>query len=329
MKRREFIALLGGAAAAWPVVVRAQQGERRHRIAVLLGGLTPDEHRGRAQVIAFEGGLKQAGWNIRDNIEVTYWWPGASPDRVRAAASEIVAMRPDLVVSRSTPATAALMDTNLPVVFVGVADPISSGFIKSYAKPGGNLTGFSNLEPSVGGKWLQILKEVAPKVSTASMLFNPVTAPYTEAYMRFAQPAARTLGVRLVSAPCSGVTEIESNIAAAARGGDGGIIVVPDTTLAAHRALIIELTAQHQLPAIYGVEFYVPSGGLIAYAIDFTDIFRRAANYVDQILKGAKPADLPVQLPTRFALMVNLKTAKTLGLTIPQTLLATTDEVIE
>jgi putative ABC transport system substrate-binding protein len=281
------------------------------------------------EIAAFESGLKQAGWNIGGDIEVAYQWPGATPDRVRAVAAEIVAMRPDLVVSRSTPATAALMNSNLPVVFVLVVDPVSSGFIKSYANPGGNLTGFSNLEPSIGGKWLEILKEVAPRVSRVSMLFNPVTAPYTEALMHSAQAAAQTLGVNLISASCSGAAEIENNVAAAARGGDGGIIVVPDTTLAAHRDLIIKLVAQHRLPTVYGVGSYVPSGGLIAYAIDYPDIFRRAANYVDQILKGAKPADLPVQLPTRFALMVNLKTAKTLGLTIPQTLLATADEVIE
>jgi putative ABC transport system substrate-binding protein len=326
--RRQFISALSGAAAAWPLAARGQPIERGRHIAVLMGGLVQGDVEGQAEVAALEEGLKQAGWIVGGNIEVDYRWPGATPDRVRAAAKEVADSRPDLVFVRSTPATAALMNTNFPVVFVLVADPIGSGFIQSFARPAGNFTGFANVEPSVGGKWLAFLKEAAPAITRVAFLFNPVTAPYAELYLQPAEQAAQTAGVVLKPSPVGSPSDIETALAALA-GEGGGFIAIADTFLVGHRDFIIELAARLRLPAIYGSPTYVPNGGLMSYAVNFPDIFRRASNYVDLILKGAKPADLPVQLPTRFELALNLRTAKALGLTFPQTLLATADEVIE
>ena len=294
-------------------------------IAVLMGGLERGDAQGQEEVAALEEGLKQAGWIVGVNIEVDYRWLGATSDRVRAATVE---SRPDLVFSRSTPATASLMTTNLPVVFVLVANPIESGFIQSFAKPGGNFTGFANVEPSVGGKWLAFLKEAAPAITRVALLFNPVTAPFAELYFRSAEQAAQAAGVVLKPSPVGSPSDIETALTPLA-GEGGGFIVIPDTFLYVHRGFIIELAARLRLPAIYGSQIFVPNGGLMSYAVNYPDIFRRAATYVDLILKGAKPADLPSQLPTRFELALNLGTAKALGLTFPQTLLATADEVIE
>jgi putative ABC transport system substrate-binding protein len=328
MRRREFIALIGSAAVAWPLGARAQPVERRRHIAVLMGGLVQGDVEGQAEVAALEEGLKQAGWIVGANIEVDYRWPGATPDRVRAAAKEVVDTRPDLVFSRSTPATASLKNSNLPVVFVLVANPIEAGFIKSFAKPGGNFTGFANLEPSVGGKWLAFLKEAAPAITRVAFLFNPVTAPFAELYLRSVEQAAQTAGVALKPSPVGNPSDIETALAALA-GEGGGFIAINDTFLNEHRDFIIALAARLRLPAIYANQTCVPNGGFMSYAVNYPDIFRRAANYVDLILKGAKPADLPSQLPTRFELALNLRTAKALGLTFPQMLLATADEVIE
>lgn len=328
MKRREFIVLVSGAAMAWPIASRGQQVERRQHVAVLLGGLTPDDFEGQAEVAALEDGLKQAGWKIGSNIDVDYHWLGVAPDQMRATAKEIADDRPDLVLTRSTPATASLMNTSLPVVFTLVADPIGSGFIQSFVKPAGNFTGFTNLEPSIGGKWLALLKEAAPAVNRVALLFNPVTAPYVEVFRRPAERAAQRLSVMLKSTPVGSPGDIDTALAAFA-GEGSGFIQIPDIFLAKQRDHIVALAARYELPAIYGTDTFVPNGGLMSYAVNYPDIFRRAANYVDLILKGAKPADLPVQLPTRFELAVNLRTAKALRLTIPQTLLATADVVIE
>jgi putative ABC transport system substrate-binding protein len=326
--RRRFIYALGGASLAWPLGARAQPVERRRHIAVLMGGFERGDVEGQAEVAALEGGLKQAGWIVGSNIEVDYRWPGAAPDRVRAAAEEVADTRPDLVVSRSTPATTSLMSTNLPVVFVLVADPISSGFIQSFAKPGGNLTGFANVEPSIGGKWLGLLKEAAPSVTEVALLFNPETAPFAEIYLRSAEQAAQTASVVLKPSAVSSPRDIETALTTLT-GELGGFIAINDIFLVKNRDFIIELAARLRLPGIYGSPSFVQSGSLMSYAVNYPDIFRRAANYVDLILKGAKPADLPSQLPTRFELTLNLRTAKALGLTFPQTLLATADEVIE
>jgi len=329
MRRRDLLKSIAGISATWPLAARAQQCEPMRHIAVLMGGVESGDIEGQAEVAAFEDGLKQAGWNIGGNIEVVYHWPGAVLDRVRDAAKEIVDARPDLVVSRSTPATSVIINKGLPVVFVLVADPVGSGFIQSLVKPGGNITGFAVFETSVGGKWFELLKEAAPTVSRVALLFNPTTAPYADGYLRSAQAAAQKLGASVIPAPCRSTADIEAAFAARAREDAGGIIIINDTYLAEHRDVVIRLAARYLLPAIYPAPIWVPSGGLMAYAVDYLDILRRAANYVDLILKGAAITDLPVQLPTRFTLMLNLKTAKALGLTIPQTLQVAADEVIE
>jgi putative tryptophan/tyrosine transport system substrate-binding protein len=328
MKRRAFMTLLG-ASALWPHAALAQQRDQKRRIAVLQGGLAPDDAGGQAEIAAFEAGLKELGWNPGRNIELDYHWPGADPDRVRAAAGEIAATKPELVLSRSTPATAAMMHTGLPIVFVLVADPIGSAFVQKFGQPGGNVTGFTNFEASVGGKWLELLKEASPKVSRVAFLFNPQTAPYAEAFLRSAQTAAQTIGAAIIPAPLISAADIESVIAAQAADSGGGIIGIIDTFIAENRDLIIALAARHRLPAIYGNRTFVPSGGLMAYSVDYPDIYRRAASYVDRILRGARPGDLPVQEPAKFALSINLKAAGAIGLTLPPALTARADEVIE
>jgi putative tryptophan/tyrosine transport system substrate-binding protein len=329
IRRRELIAMLGSAAAAWPIAARAQQREQMRRVAVLLGGLEFDDASGQAEVNAFEAGLKDLGWTRGRNIDLDYHWPGAQIARMRTVADAITVSHPDLVLSRSTPATAALMHASLPIVFVLVADPIGSGFVQNLGHPGGNLTGFSTFESSVGGKWLALLKEAAPEVFRVAMLFNPETAPFAEGYLRSAQAAAQTLGATVISAPCRSDVDIQEVFSARAREGGGGIIGIADTFVADHRDLIIALAAQHRLPAIYGNPIFARSGGLIVYSPDYVDIYRRAAGYVDRILKGGKPGDLPVQEPDKFTLSVNLKTARAIGLNLSQMLVARADEVIE
>ena len=329
MKRREFITLVGSTAIAWPVVARSQQHNQKHRVAVLMGGLELGDTEGQAEAAALEEGMREIGWKPGDNVSLDYRWPGAELDQVTVAANEVVGMRPELVVSRSTPATAAIVNRGYPVVFVLVADPIGSGFVPNLGHPGGSITGFSTFEKSVGGKWLELLKEAAPAVTRVSLLFNPATAPFADGYLHAAQGAAQTLGATVIPAPCGNATDIEDAFTARARESDGGIIIIVDTFLVEHRSLIIELAARHRLPTIYATQVYVPGGGLMAYAADYPDIFRRAAAYVDRILKGDKPGDLPVQEPDKFTLSVNLKAARAIGLNLPQTLIARADEVIE
>jgi putative tryptophan/tyrosine transport system substrate-binding protein len=328
MRRREFIALLGGAAATWPLAARAQR-EPKRRIAVLMGGLLSGDASGQAEAGALEDALQERGWRQGGNIEITYRWPGAELDAVRAAASEIAASRPDLVVSRTTPATSALMSAGLPTVFLLVADPIRSGFVQNLARPGGNVTGFTNFEASVGGKWLELLKEAAPAVSHVTTLYNPQTAPFAENYVHAAQVAAQSLGATVTPAPCTSTAELESAIAAAAATPGGGIITILDTFLVEHRDFLVALVVRYRLPAIYGSQIFAPSGGLMAYASDYPDIFRRAADYVDRILRGTRPGDLSVQEQAKFTLSVNLKAAAAIGLTLPQSLITRADEVIE
>jgi putative tryptophan/tyrosine transport system substrate-binding protein len=332
MKRRQFITLVGGAIAAptlLPLAAHAQQREQKRRVAVLMGGLTSGDVGAQDEAAALEAGLKELGWKPGGNIELDYRWPGAELDAVRAAANEIATLRPDLVVSRSTPATSALMTTGLPMVFVLVVDPLGSGFVQSLGHPGGNVTGFANFEASVGGKWLGLLKEAAPTVSRVALLFNPATAPFAGGYLNSAEAAAQSLGVTLIAARCTSAADIEPALAARAREAGGGIIVIPDTFLAEHRDLILELATRYRLPAIYGTSAYIPGGGLMAYSADYPDIYRRAAGYVDRILHGTRPGELPVQEPAKYTLSINLKTARAIGLTLPQPLVARADEVIE
>jgi len=329
MRRRDLFKVIAGSASVWPLATRAQQREQKRRVAVLMGGLLSGDLGGQAEAAAFEAGMAELGWKLGDNVELEYRWPGAELDQVTIAANEIVAMRPDLVVSRSTPTTAIMMNRGLPIVFVLVTDPLFSGFVQSLPRPGGSVTGFSVFESSVGGKWLALLKEAAPTVSRVSLLFNPETAPFAENYRRSAEAAAPTLGITVVAAPCGNAAHIESAFAARAHEGSGGIIGVADTFIDEHRDLIIELAAQHRLPAVYGIRDFVPSGGLLAYSADFVAIFHRAAAYVDRVLRGVRPGDLPVQAPDKFTLSVNLKAAGTIGLTLPTNLIARADEVIE
>jgi putative ABC transport system substrate-binding protein len=328
MRRRDFIKGI----SVWtglPLAAHAQLSKQKRRVAVIMGGLFSNDPGGQAEVAAFEAGLTELGWKLGRNIELEYRWPGAELDQISIAADEIAAMRPDLVVSRSTPTTAIMLNRGLLVVFVLVTDPLFSGFVQNLGRPGGNITGFSLFEGSVGGKWLELLKEAAPAITQVSLLFNPDTAPFAENYRHSAEAAAPMLGITVVSAPCSNVAHIESAFAARARDGGGGVIGIADTFINEHRDLIIEQAAQHHLPAVYGIRDFVPRGGLLAYSADFAAIFHRAAGYVDQILRGVRPGELPVQAPDKFVLSVNLKTAGAIGLTLPQNLIARADEVIE
>jgi len=328
MRRRDFIKGIS-VWTALPLAARAEPREQKRRVAVLMGGLLSDDLGGQAEAAALEAGLTELGWKLGSNIELEYRWPGAELDQVSIAANEIVAMRPDLVVSRSTPTTAIMMNRGLPIVFVLVTDPLFSGFVQSLGRPGGSVTGFSVFESSVGGKWLALLKEAAPAVSRVSLLFNPETAPFAEGYRQSAEAAAPTLGITFVSAPCGNAAHIENAFDARAREGSGGIIGIPDTFINEHRDLIIELAVRHHLPAVYGIRDFVPRGGLLAYSADFVAIFHRAAGYVDQVLRGVRPGELPVQAPDKFTLSVNLKAAGAIGLILPQNLIARADEVIE
>jgi putative ABC transport system substrate-binding protein len=328
MRRREFITLLGGAAAAWPVAARAQQPERVRRIGVLMS-LAEDDPEDRRRRAAFQQALRGLGWNEGGNLRVDYRWYGGDPARARVLAKELVDLQPDLVVATATAGVAALalQMRVIPIVFVAVSDPVGQGFVDSLARPGGNATGLTFFEFSVIGKMLDALKQIAPAVSRVALAFNPNSLS-NPPFLRAIEAAAPTLAVELIKAPMRDVGEIEAAIATAARQG-GGLLFVPDPFTNAHRDLIVGLVARHRLPAIYFLRSFVAAGGLLSYGVDVDDLFRRAAPYVDRVLKGAKPAELPVQQPTKFELAINLKTAKALGLDVPSALLATADEVIE
>lgn len=328
MRRRDFIKGIS-VWPTWPRAARAQRRQQKRRVAVLMGGLFSNDPAGRAEAAALEAGLAELGWDLGGNIQLEYRWPGAELDQVSVAVNEILAIRPDLVVSRSTPSTAIIINRGLPVVFVLVTDPLFSGFVKNLGWPGGSVTGFSLFESSVGGKWLALLKEAAPTVARVSLLFNPETASFADAYRRSAEAAASTLGITVTSAPCGNAAHIESAFDARAREGGGGIIGIPDTFINEHRDLIIEFAGRHRLPAVYGIQDFVSRGGLLAYSADFVAIFHRAASYVDQVLRGVSPGELPVQAPDKFTLSVNLRAAGAIGLTLPQNLIARADEVIE
>jgi putative ABC transport system substrate-binding protein len=329
MRRREFITLAGGAAAAWPLAVRAQQPVMP-RIGVLLGFPEGDPE-GESWRQAFVEGLSKFGWKRDNNIRIDVRW-AADPGRMQKLAKELVEMRPDLIQVISTPATSAVLrETHtIPVVFLA-SDPIGSGFVASLARPGGNATGFVNLENSVAGKWLELLKGLAPQTSRVSILFNPKTAPQSAYYLKLMEAAAPSLGLTLKAVQVSNAGEIEVEIAHLAQQSNVGLVLIPDvfTAAQAQREMIIALTARYQIPAIYPSAFWPQAGGLVSYGVGYFDLQRRAAAYVDRILKGAKPQDLPVQLPTKFQLVINLKTAKALGLNVPDKLLYTADEVIE
>jgi putative ABC transport system substrate-binding protein len=330
IRRREFVALVGGV-ATWPVAARAQRlGQTMRRIGVLMP-FAPDDAEALLRVAAFEQGLRDLGWVNNRNLRVDYRWATDDGDRLRREAAALVATAPDVILANSTPVLAELrkLTARLPTVFVQVTDPVGSGFVPSLARPGGNVTGFTNFEFAISGKWLETLKEVAPAVKRVAVLFNPQTAPFAEALLRPIEAAGQTFAVATVAAPVADAAAIKATVAAFAQTPDGGLIVLPDVSTAQHRDQIIALAAQHRLPAIYPYRYFAVSGGLISYGTDIADVFRRAAGYLDRIFKGEKPGDLPVQAPTKYETVVNLKTARALGLDRSPMLLARADEVIE
>jgi putative ABC transport system substrate-binding protein len=329
-KRREFITLLGGA-AAWPLAARAQQGSRMRRIGVLMPFAESDPD-ATAQLSGFIQGLAQLGWTDGRNVRMDLRWTAGSVDRTRMFAKELVNLQPDVILAYSTPPTAALQreTRTIPIVFAVVSDPVGVGFVASLPRPGGNLTGFIHMEASMGGKWLELLTEIAPGVKRATIMFNPNTAPYARSYyLPSFEAAAQSFKVAPIVAPVHSEAEIETVITSLGREPGGGLVVLPDTFSQVHRAAIILLAARNNLPAAYCDNTFAVDGGLFSYGPDQVDIFRRAAPYVDRILKGERPADLPVQAPTKYVLTLNLKTAKALGLTVQPTLLGCADEVIE
>jgi putative ABC transport system substrate-binding protein len=329
MKRREFITLLGGATVAWPLAAPGQQVERVRRIGVLMN-LAADDPQAPGRVGAFAQGLSELGWNIGRNVRTEYRWGAGNADATRKYAAELVALAPDVVLASGTLSVAAFQHVGRPVptVFTLVSDPVGAGFVDSLARPGGNITGFMLFEYSLAGKWLELLKQIAPGVTRAAVLRDSVN-PAGSAQFGAIQAVAPSLGMEVSPVNVRDASEIERAIAAFARSANGGLIVTGSASATVHRKWIITLAAQHKLPAVYANPFNVAGGGLISYGPDYLDQFRRAAGYVDRILKGEKPGDLPVQAPTKYELVINLKTAKALGITVPDTLLARADEVIE
>ena len=327
MRRREFITLLGGA-AAWPFTARAQQPERLRRIGVLMG--TAPVGQNPASYAAFLRRLNELGWIDGRNVRIEIRWANSDPELIRSYGTELAGHSPDVFFVQSNPALAALrpLAGNTPIVFVHVADPVGSGFVASLARPGGNITGFTNFEPSMGSKWIQTLNQVAPHVAHAAALYHPET-PANVAFWRDAEAAGPKVGMSVAAAGIHDAGEVERAITSIAAQPNGGLIVCPHTVTEVHLRLIIELAGKYRLPAVYPFRYHAEAGGLLSYGVDSLDLVPRAAAYVDRILKGAKPADLPVQAPTKFELVINLKTAKALGLTVPPSLLARADQVIE
>jgi putative tryptophan/tyrosine transport system substrate-binding protein len=329
MRRREFITFLGGA-AAWPIAARAQQAERMRRVGVLMGWPESDPIY-PPRVGAFAQALAQLGWTDGQNVRIEVRWTNGDVERAGELAKELVALQPDVILGSTTPSIAALQreTRTIPIVFAVVSDPVGAGFVANLPRPGGNITGFINIEASMGGKWLELLKEVAPRVTRAAIMFNPDTAPGGGSYyLAPFEAAARSLAIEPTQARVHSDTEIEAAITALGR-EQSGLVVMDDSFMSIHRGTVILLAARNNVPAIFSLSFSTKEGGLISYGINSVDLFRRAATYVDRILRGTKPGDLPVQVPTQFELGVNVKTAKTLGLTIPPSVIAIADEVIE
>jgi putative ABC transport system substrate-binding protein len=330
MRRREFIALLGGAAATWPFGARAQQQGRPRRVALLMN-LPENDRWSKRCVSAFQQGLLDLGWVEGRNIQIDYRFATDDPRSVPVSVAELVALKPDVILASASEGLAAFLKatSTIPIVFVSVSDPVGQGFVASLDKPGGHITGFTAFEFSMGGKWVELLKEVAPSIRRVAIVFNPKTAPYFSLFIRSIETAATTFGVEAVAAPVHDLTEIESVITGFAREPNRGLICPSDSYTSTHRKPIIALAERYKIPAIFSWREFVTDGALIGYGIDRVDMYRRSPAYVDRILKGTKPADLPVQQPTKFELAVNLKTAKTIGLEVPPQLLARADEVIE
>ena len=329
MKRRDFITLLGCAAVAWPLAARAQQADRMRRIGILLP-VAADDPQFQAWVGAFLQGLAQLGWTIGRNVRIDTRWATANAAEIRRHAGELVALAPDVILATGTPTLGPLLQATrtVPIVFTIVADPVAAGFVDSLARPGGNATGFTNFEYGMGAKWLELLKQIAPGVTRVAVLRDPAIASGTGQFGAI-QSVAPSFGVELSPINVRDAAEIERAVAAFARAPNDGLILTASALARVHANLIVTLAARHKLPAVYFDRIFVAAGGLISYGPDSVDQYRRAAGYVDRILKGEKPVDLPVQAPVKYELVINLKTAKALGLTIPETVLGRADEVIE
>jgi putative ABC transport system substrate-binding protein len=332
IRRRDFITLLGGAAAAsslWPIAAGAQQRERMRRIGVLMW-LDENDPGAKADFSAFTQALAGLGWTEGRNVRMDVRWAGDDTHRIPALAKELVGSQPDIIVASGTAIVALKRETQtIPIVFAGADDPVANGIVARLDRPSGNITGFAILEASLGGKWLQLLSEIAPGLKRAAIVFNPDNAPPPWIFSPSFETAARSLKITLIPAPVHSDAEIEAAIAALGREPGGGLVVMAGLFTYVHRAPIISAAAANNVPAVYNLSDFARDGGLLSYGNDLTDTFRRAASYVDRILRGAKPAELPVQLPTKFEMVVNRKTARALGIEIPQTLLAIADEAIE
>ena len=328
MRRREFITLLGGV-TAWPIAARAQQGEQMRRIGVLMA-INANDAAAQARIAAFVAGLQQLGWTVGKNVRVDYRLAGIDADALRKYAGELVALAPDVILAQASPSIAALLQATrtVPIVFTLVGDPVGAGYVDSLAHPGGNATGFTVFEYSIAAKWLELLKEIAPRVTRVAV-FRELAVAAGPAQFSAAQTVAPSLGMELRPVDTRDAGEIERTVTAFAQGSNGGLLVTGSSSSTLHRNLIITLAARYRLPAVYFERLFVAAGGLISYGSDYVDQFRRAAGYVDRILKGEKPGDLPVQAPTKYELVVNIKTAKELGLTIPPAVLARADALIE
>jgi putative ABC transport system substrate-binding protein len=328
MQRREFITLLGGGVVL-PIAASAQEGARKRRIGVLMGYPEGDPQ-AQANVMALRQGLENLGWIENRNVQIDYRWAGADPDKARVFARELIGLAPDVIVPGTNQVTRIVQQETrtIPVVFAFVGDPVGSGFVASLARPGRNITGFANFENSIGSKWLELLKEIAPHAKRVGFIFNPDAAPNV-GFFHAAASAAEPLAIGLAAIAVRDASDIEQDVTAFASEPDGGLIVAPHAVTLGNRKLIIELAARHRLPAVYSDRYFAESGGLVSFGNNTADLFRRAASYIDLIFKGTKPADLPVQLPTKFELIVNLNTAKSLGLAIPESFLSRADEVIE
>ena len=331
MKRRAFLTLLGSAVAAWPLAARAQQPTKRGRRIGVLIGFAETDPAVQSWLTVFRGALTKLGWTEGSNFQIELRWAGYDSDRMKTFAKELVDLRPDAILSVTTPVTDALVreTQTIPIVIVTVADPISSGFVTNLGRPGGNVTGFALYEPSMGGKWLEQLKQIAPGVTRVALLFNPTTTVPIKFYMASIQAAASSFAVQTSTAPVHAKDEIEGVIAALASNPGAGLIVMPDLFNTINRDLIVAAAARYRVPAIYFFRSFADSGGLISYGPDFDEQYPRAAEYIDRILKGEKPGDLPIQMPIKVPLVINLKTAKALGLSVPLGLLNAADEVIE
>jgi putative ABC transport system substrate-binding protein len=328
MRRREFITLLGSAVAS-PLTARAQQPERLRRIGVLMA-LAADDPEATPRIAAFAQALQRLGWTDGRNVRIDYRWSAGDADRIRTYAAELIALAPDVILAHAAPSVAALQQAShtVPIVFTMIVDPVGSGFVESLARPGGNTTGFALYEYGISGKWLELLKEIAPRVTRVAV-FRDSTLAAGGGQLGALEGVARSFGVELIPVGVRDASEIERALATFARQANGGLVVTGSALASAHRKLIVTLAARHQLPAVYTLRYFVTGGGLISYGPDSIDPFRRAASYVDAILRGEKPADLPVQAPTKYELVINLKTAKALGLDVPATMLARADEVID